>query len=105
VAEVRSFAFDGLVVGIGFWRNAAREKLPFASAAMTFSTWAAITLRWVNSGFWKRLRMRRSVSRCWISISSTLSSESSGLSEARTMATNSAKAAWKSLFFLWASSM
>ncbi len=28
---------------------------------MTFCTWAAMTLRFVNSGFWKRLRMRRSV--------------------------------------------
>src|ERR1039457_980057 len=72
---------------------------------MTFSTWEAMTLRWVNSEFWKRLRMSRSVSRCWINISSTWAVDSSGLSDARQTVMKTAKASRNLRFFSWASRM
>ena len=62
---------------------------------MTFSISAAMTLRRVKSALLKMVRKMRSVSRCWMSISSTAASARFGLIERRARSAKSAKARMK----------
>ena len=67
---------------------------------MTFSTSAAMTLRRVNSGFWKILRISRSVSRCWMSISSTCASDKLGVERCAAEGDEFGKGLFESWVFL-----
>src|ERR1017187_2040050 len=75
-----------------FCRKSARLKLWEARASMTFSISAAMMLRRVKSGLLKMVRKRRSVSRCWMSISSTAASARLGLMERLASSAKSANA-------------
>src|SRR5271168_1318525 len=59
----------------------------------------------VNSEFWNRFRISRSVNKCWISISSTFTSERSGFKDARHSVRKSTKASLKGRFLRCACSI
>jgi len=72
--------FDGFVEsGRAGAENSFRLNARLVSSTITFSISAATTLRRVKSGLSKILSKMRSVSRCWINMRSTASSERLGL--------------------------